>query len=320
MKKLLVGIVLVFLLAACGEETKDIDTSVDQNDEQNQKDENTSGDSANKENNVGDEAADTREETASVVVLDEAGVKITYTGLTITEDAVFGKEAKLNFSIENSTDKLVTVQERNMSVDGYMVDETILTFSEDVAAGKKAKGAITFSEFEGYDFPAFNETIEFDLVVIDGESWENIVQKPVNITVQSGGTADNGQTEEANDNAQVVVDESGVKISYTGLEITEDEIMGKEAHINFMIENNSDKLITVQQRNLSVDDFMVDETILSFSQDVKPGKKAKGSISVSDFEGYDFPEFKENMEFDLVVIDGESWENILQNTVNITIE
>ena len=71
------------------------------------------------------------------VLLDENGIKITAIGL---EDGWFGTDLKL--LIENNGDKNVTVQARNSSVNGFMVDTMM---SEDVVAGKKANTTLTFS-------------------------------------------------------------------------------------------------------------------------------------------------------------------------------
>lgn len=171
-KKIGLFLLIALFLTACGEtEVEEKDTEVVEEEQSEATDE-----TAEKENE-----AVTKEE--SIVLIDDSDVKVTYTGLTITNDEIIGKEAKVHFEIENNTEKLITVQQRNMSVDGYMVDETILSFSEDVSAGKKAKGSISMTEFEGYDFPEFNETMEFDLVIIDGESWENLIEKPVIINI-----------------------------------------------------------------------------------------------------------------------------------------
>ena len=67
------------------------------------------------------------------VVYDDNGIKITYTGITESSGLMGGK--KIGLVIENNTSKNYTVQVRNFSINGVMVNPI---FSCDVAAGKKA--------------------------------------------------------------------------------------------------------------------------------------------------------------------------------------
>ncbi len=69
----------------------------------------------------------------------------------------------------------------------------------------------------------------------------------------------------------VLLDESGVKITATGLDTG---FMGPE--LKLLIENNSDKNLTVQTRSASVNGYMIDTTI---SEDVVAGKKANSGIT-----------------------------------------
>lgn len=126
--------------------------------------------------------------------------------------------------------------------------------------------------------------------------------------------------EKAPEVEEVVADSENVKITYRGT-IIEDSIMGKEAKIVFDIENKTDSTIIVQERELSIDDTMVDEATTSFSATVAAGKSAKKqSISIYDFEGYDFPEFLDNAEMKLIVIDEETFDRIEEFSVSINFE
>lgn len=70
------------------------------------------------------------------VLFDANDIKITATGMT---DGYTGTELKL--LIENNSAQPIMVQARDASVNGYMVDTVM---SADVAAGKKAIGAVQF--------------------------------------------------------------------------------------------------------------------------------------------------------------------------------
>lgn len=77
---------------------------------------------------------------------------------------------------------------------------------------------------------------------------------------------------------KLIMDQNGVKIYYKGVE---DSLMGRS--ILLKIENNSSKDYTVQQRDLSINGYMVSGII---SESVKAGKKANSDITVlsSDLE------------------------------------
>lgn len=90
-------------------------------------------------------------EVTGDVLLDADGVRIISTGMK--DDSFLGKE--IGLVVENSSDQPVTVQARDMSVNGYMVSPV---FSCDVMPGKKASDSITImkSDLEDNDI----ETIE----------------------------------------------------------------------------------------------------------------------------------------------------------------
>lgn len=75
----------------------------------------------------------------------------------------------------------------------------------------------------------------------------------------------------------------------------------------FDITNKRDHSIEVQARSVSVDDRMIDETILSMSQEVAPGKSATAKLTIQEFEGYEFPQFEKNLEMTLYFF---SWDNV----------
>ncbi|MFC7685702.1 hypothetical protein [Ureibacillus sp. GCM10028918] len=185
MRNLLLFITVIgaMLLAACGGDNETaIDSTVKTNEEQ------TTGDTATEnatetETEGGEEAAPAEEEVSEVIV-DDANVTITYQGTTTQEDDIFGKTASIKFQIVNKLGNSIEVQSRELSTDNVMVDETLIAYSETVAAGKTANTSIEISEYEGYDFPTFNENIELTLIVMNGDTWDTIAEYPVNISVK----------------------------------------------------------------------------------------------------------------------------------------
>ena len=111
------------------------------------------------------------------VVYDESGVKIVIKGLN--DDAFLGQE--IIVYIENNTDKGVTIQTRDVSVNGFMIDGY---FSSDVAPGKHAVDAITFlsSELEDNDITTF-ETVELSFVAYNSKNYDQLFKTDkINLT------------------------------------------------------------------------------------------------------------------------------------------
>ena len=105
----------------------------------------------------------------------------------------------------------------------------------------------------------------------------------------------------------VLADDDVVKIIVT--EKSNDEIFGPM--YKFLIENKSDKKLTIQSRDTSIDGVMADPI---FSVDIMPGKKANGEMTFMDIESL---EQLKNLEGKIIVMD-EDYNDI--SSYNITIE
>ena len=108
------------------------------------------------------------------------GIKIVIKGLA-EDDSIFGPS--IVTYIENTGDKDVTVQTRDVSVNGFMVEAV---FSCDVVAGKRAVDTITFmeSDLEENGITTI-ENVELSFHVFDFDDWETIVDTEiVNITFE----------------------------------------------------------------------------------------------------------------------------------------
>lgn len=230
------------------------------------------------------------------VLLEQDGLKIQVK--EFVADALFGPELKI--LIENDTDKDLTVQCRNSSVNGYMVETMI---SAEVAAGKKANDAITFMEA---DLEASGiETIadmEFSFHIFTTEDWDtyldsDLVQVKTSAAATYSYTYDHPGTQ--------VYNEHGVKLIAKGLN-SEDSLFGPG--LVMYIHNTGDKAVTVQARNTSVNGFMV-ETL--FSQEVMPGKHAVSEITFleADLEENDITQIQD-LELSFHIFDSANWKTI----------
>ncbi|WP_352400148.1 copper amine oxidase N-terminal domain-containing protein [Anaerotignum sp.] len=115
-----------------------------------------------------DAKSDTQTEpvAADPVLYNSNGIKITYKG---TAEGKFGKD--INLLIENSTNKDYTVQVRDFSVNGYMVDPI---FSCDVTAGKKANDEITITSSYLKDNSILDvKEFEANFYVFESDTWSN---------------------------------------------------------------------------------------------------------------------------------------------------
>ena len=90
------------------------------------------------------------------------------------------KSASNGDVLENTGDKDITVQTRDVSINGFMVEAM---FSCDIVAGKRAVDTITFmeSELEENAITAI-EDVELSFHIFDSNKWETIVDtEPINI-------------------------------------------------------------------------------------------------------------------------------------------
>jgi hypothetical protein len=218
-----------------------------------------------------------------------------------------GTELKL--LIENDSSQSITVQARNASVNGYMVD-TLL--SSDVASGKKANDSLTF-ETSGLNECGIKSiaTMEFYFHIIDSESWDDIIDTDV-ISIDTS-IAEN-YTQTVDDSGEVLVDSNGVKVVAKGLS-ADGSFWGPG--VILYIENNSEQDITVQVRDVSVNGFMVDSTM---SEDVVAGKRAISAVQFfsSDLEENSITDITD-VELYFHIFDLDSWETIFDSDViNIT--
>lgn len=115
------------------------------------------------------QAESTSPATTQQVLVDQDGILITYNGLQ--ENELWGQELKI--TIENNTDQPITVQTRDVSLNGYMIDPIL---SADVAAGKKSNSTITImeSDLEANGITTF-ETIELRLIAINSDTWDDVL-------------------------------------------------------------------------------------------------------------------------------------------------
>jgi len=212
------------------------------------------------------------------VLLDESGVKITAKGLDTSK-----RNPELKILIENQSDKNLTVQALDTSINGYMVDNAL---SVDVLAGKKANATIPFlgADLKNAGIEQIAE-IELAFDIFDTESWDSYVRsKPLVIKTS---LAENYNFL-FDDSGALIYNEKGVKIVAKDYSYNTD---GLKTGVRLYIENNTDHNIIVQSSDVSVNGFMIDPVL---SPEITKNKHA-----IADMEFYE-DELEENeiVDFD----------------------
>jgi predicted small lipoprotein YifL len=296
MKKIiamLMAVLMVLSLTACGDNS---DTDIQPPDD-------VGGNSS-----TGDDQKETQNAPAKqdvtiteTVLVDEAGVKIT--AKSLDTNSLFGPEIKL--LIENNSGKDLTFQTRHTSVNGYMI-ETMM--SAEVVNGKKSNEGLTFlrSDLEACGIETIAD-MEFSFHIFTTEGWKDYLDTP---QIQIKTSAADSYTYTFDDSGDVAYDEKDVKIVIKGLS-QDDSIIGPGVVV--YIENNSEKAITVQTRDVSINGFMVDAM---FSCEVMPGKRAVDSITFmsSDLEENNITGI-ENVELSFHIFDSASWSTLADTNV-----
>ncbi|HKL79924.1 MAG TPA: hypothetical protein VJ888_05755 [Mobilitalea sp.] len=307
---LLITSVLLFSLSGCGSDKEDDNKNGNITDETDDlkvtpdagaKEDDDTGTEEDKDNTSVDETdIDSDKVTIQEQVLfDKEKIKIT--AISMEEDIYLGPEIKL--MIENNGDTDVTVQARELSINGFMIEPV---FSTEVAAGKKSNDSLAFYveelEANGIDKIA---SIDFKFDIFSTETWDTLVESDTIILETSA----KGKYEQKYDTSgKNIYDDSNFKIIDKGLDIS-DEIMGPQ--IRLYIENNSSEGITVQVRDVSINGFMIEP---AFSREISPGKKANDGISFWDLEENDIVDITDvELKFD--IFNTETWDTIVETDV-----
>lgn len=172
-KKLLLALTssaFVLMLSACGESS----TEEEQVEADKKREEVTE--------EFEDESSTETEEMNQTIANDDL-IKIELLNVERTNDEILGDNIKVNFDIENKTDNKIVVQSRDVSADGYMIDD-IVAFSPEIAPNKKIKDSLEIEEMfleEGDELPKLEENLEMRIVVINDETYDKISSYDVNI-------------------------------------------------------------------------------------------------------------------------------------------
>lgn len=299
-------ILILMMLSACSF-SMSTDENISVNDEKSSgittKSSSTKVSSDNTKATESAKATTTAEADVSVneqIILDQDDIIISLKSLSHSSFA----GPSLKVQIENNSKKDVTIQTRNSAINGIMVDTM---FSCDIASGKKANDEITFmtSDLESAGVEIISE-IEFVFHVFDSDTWDGIFDSA---TINIKTSAFDTHVQSYDDSGFVALEHDDIKIVIKKLD--NDSFWG--ADIIVYIENNSDKNITVQLDETSINGFMIDPI---FSCEILSGKKAFDSITFleSDLKENDIDNIEE-LELRFNIFNTDTWDDIFDSDI-----
>ena len=199
------------------------------------------------------------------LLLDKRGLVITATGLNETG----AQGPVLILSMENRSGTDVTVEVRDISVNGWMMD---LPFSVAVSAGRTAARSVLFpsSEMQKNGIAAITN-ITFSFHVLDNNRVTFLDSGPVTVHIPA---ADASQYR-LNDSGEELYNDNGVRVISKGFSGNE-SVFGPG--LVLFLENNTDRTITVQARDVLIDGAPADAV---FSEDISAGRRSAAAIVIS---------------------------------------
>lgn len=232
------------------------------------------------------------------VLVDQEGVKVT--AVEYIQGSLFGDGVKL--LIENNTSKNLTVGCDALIVNDYMISDL---FSCSIAAGKQAYETLDLYTSE-LNKAGINNVgqIEAYFRVYDSDTWEDLFKTQC-ITIK---TSNYDSMDTSSDiNGVELINQDGVKI--VGQYVDENSFWG--AAVLLYIENNSDKNVTIDVDDMSVNGFMVTPY---FTSTVYSGKKAFDDITLmsTDLEKSGITSV-DDIELSFKLVNPETYETIYES-------
>lgn len=118
------------------------------------------------------------------VIADDEDFKATLLSIEHINDEQWDEERiEVRFDVENKRDENIEVQARTVSLDGRMIDESLLMMSQEVAPGKVAEAVLVIQDFEGKELPELEGDFEMTLRMFDWEDYEYEKETEVNVNL-----------------------------------------------------------------------------------------------------------------------------------------
>ena len=219
------------------------------------------------------------------LLLDKRGLTITATGLV--ERGAQG--SALTVSIENRSETDVTVEIRDACVNGWMMDTS---FYAAVGAGQRTEGAILFLA-SGMDRSGIERItcMEFSFHILNQERITFLDSGMITVRPPA---ADADQSP-IDDSGEELYNENGVRIVSRGFS---GNVSVFGPGLVLLIENTTNKTITVQARSVSINGRAAN---ITFSEDILAGRRSAAVVTIPGV----FLEELKKVSFSLRVTDRE---------------
>ncbi len=295
MKKLIVGVlVTLMLMLSCGCSSEEITPPVSVT-----PDKPAQTEPASKQTEAPTQATEPEVEDVTIEEIEIYNANdIVVTATKIEED--WG-DIGIGVTVKNGSSKNIVVSTGGLSVNGYMLEGSGLYC--EVAAGKNAVDDISLYHYEleqaGIETVA---EVEFKLRVFDSDTFNDIDETDL---IKLSTSAADGFVQPVDDSGEEIYNAHDVRVVCKGLK--SDVIW--DGAVVFFFENNSGKGVSVYAENVSVNDFMAEESLWV---DLRAGTKAIEGMYMYDLSdlGIETIEDIEKIELSIRVIDEETWNDI----------
>lgn len=116
-------------------------------------------------------------------ITDNENFKATLISIEHVVNELFDEEKYVvTFDVENKREDTIAFQAREVSINGRMVDESLLNMSTDVSAGKSASATLEIQDYSGGELPSLEGDFEMLLHVFDWDTMEYEQDEPVSVT------------------------------------------------------------------------------------------------------------------------------------------
>jgi len=227
-------------------------------------------------------------------LFDEAGIKV----IVRSQEFDSRGRTELNVLVENHSNDSVTVQVRDVSVNGIMFTSTV--FSSSVTAGHRRNDSISFQS-SGFERLGIEEigVIELSFRVINNSD-RNLSFNTEKFTIETSIADQVSQPLPVT--REFLFERDGISISLIGIEEGRNDV-----NVVFFIVNDTARDITIQARDENVNGFMISGIK---STNIQPGRMAIDTLSFSNRRlgenGINYINDIESIEFDLRIIDNDN--------------
>ena len=237
--------------------------------------------------------------TEEYVLVDQDGVKITFTGKYDDSSNCANPE----LTVENSTDSSIDINYTG-TMNGWSIGNCGLGNGSDIKANSKAKAYLWFM-FDDYDLTSSDDisTMDLTFTITDHDSNTELFK------ASTGPLAFEGREEASEDvQGKVLFDQDGIKATMTG----ETDDTSNCANVIVLVENNSDKTVNVSYTGV-MNGWSVGNCGLGNAYDIKPGSKANGYLWFM-FDDYDLTSSDdiETMNLTFSVTDAEDYSTLFE--------